>query len=80
MNRRTASVWNWQSGLYDYYAVPSLHDAGADPLAPKPLARLRAPLGDPPERLLRVLPDSAIYLGSGIRALGEVMVIVAGRP
>lgn len=80
MNRRTASVWNWRDGLYDYYAVPTLLDAGEDPRPPPPMQPLRPPLGDPPERLLRVLPGGSLYIGSGVRALGEIMVLAAGRP
>ncbi len=80
MNRRTASVWNWCDAVYDYYAIPSLLDAGEDPRPPKPMAPLRPPLGDPPERLLRPLPAGAVYTGRGLRALGEVMVLAAGRP
>jgi len=74
VNRRLASVWNWHTGGYDYYAVPSVIDADEEPKPPPLRERLRVPLGDPPDWLERRLPAGALYVGSGIRALGEIMI------
>lgn len=59
--------------LYHYYAAPTLLDRGEDPTPPEPRRRLRPPLGDPPEWLIRELPSGSLYLGRGRVAQGEIV-------
>jgi hypothetical protein len=71
--RRICSVWSWPQHRFHYY-VTSLERGAHIPLAP-----LRPPLGDPPERLVRRLPPDAAYLGSGASAIGEVVAHASRR-
>jgi len=72
MNRRLCSVWSGDEALYHYYAAPVVLDGGnvQHRRLPPPL---RAPLGDPPELLLRQLPAGALYVGRGRIARGEIV-------
>jgi hypothetical protein len=73
VNRRICSVWSWPELRYHYFAAPSLLDLGEDATPPEPRGRLRPPLGDPPELLLRELPPGSLYLGRGPVAHGEIV-------
>jgi len=68
----TFSVFNWDSGKYDYYTAP-----GGDGVAPQPrkqLPRSTTKIGVAPEDILRRLPDNAQRAGSGVEPVGVVAV------
>jgi len=64
------SVWNWSTGLYDYYQAPMRRKYG-DKIEPPP-AQLSGVLGEDPDVSGHILPLGARRVGSGSQAMGEI--------
>ena len=77
MIERLFSVWDRDERVYRYYVAPVAGGAEDAPARARASPRQRPPLGDAPERLLRELPRSARYVGSGVLARGEIAVLAA---
>lgn len=69
------SVWDWSNGRYNYYQAPAHQRPryGDEVQPPKPNNSLGSVLGEEPDHSGNALPRSAKYLGSGHRAMGEVV-------
>ena len=69
------SVWDWSNGRFNYYQAPANNKPryGDEVQPPKPNYSLGSALGEEPDHSGNSLPRGAKYLGSGHRAMGEVV-------
>jgi len=69
------SVWDWTNGRYNYYQSPEHRRPryGDEVQPPKPNNSLGSVLGEEPDHSGNSLPRNAKFLGSGHRAMGEVV-------
>jgi hypothetical protein len=68
--RDVYSVWNWDKGRFDYYAVnrhrPSRQKSGYPP------SQGLKGVGETPEQSVNPLPAGARYIGEGDEAIGTM--------
>lgn len=69
------SVWDWSNGRYNYYQAPthSKPRYGDEVQPPKPNYSLGSALGEEPDHSGNALPRGTKFLGSGQRAIGEIV-------
>jgi hypothetical protein len=69
-----ASVWNWDTGRYDYYRVPSSsrRPYGAEMKPPRPGQALGG-VGEDPDISSHPLPFGSRRVGSGSQAMGNIV-------
>lgn len=68
------SAWNWNTGQYDYYQLPKpLAPSYSDEVKPPQPGMSLAGLGEDPDQSARPLPFGARRIGSGSRALGDIV-------
>lgn len=73
-SRDIVSVWNWNTGKYDYYRVPAFarRAYGAE-IKPPPVGASLGGIGEDPDTSSYPLPDGAQRVGSGQDARGSVV-------
>lgn len=68
------SAWNWGTGKYDYYKIPKpLAPSYGDEVKPPQPGVSLAGLGEDPDQSARPIPFGARKIGSGSRALGDIV-------
>lgn len=72
------SVWNWDTGRYDYYESPERQrpSYGSEVKPPPMQNALGSALGEDPDRSSNGMPARAKFVGSGPIALGEIVSVV----
>ena len=78
------SAWDWHRLRYDYYRCPGVASVGGwKPLTGLGIQNTKRPargVGIDIEAALPVLPRGAVYVGSGLNAVGQVVRPVPRRP
>lgn len=74
MSGDIASVWNWDTGRYDYYRVPtsSRRTYGAE-MTPPPAGQALGGVGEDPDASSHPLPIGSRMVGSGDQAMGNIV-------
>jgi hypothetical protein len=69
-----ASIWNWDTGKYDYYRVPasSRRPYGED-MKPPPAGQALGGVGEDPDVSSHPLPLGSRKVGSGNQAMGNIV-------
>jgi hypothetical protein len=71
--RDVVSAWNWKTGRWDYYRVPSNNLGAYGDVPPPPIGGAAHALGETPEESAHTMPAGAVRVGSGDTPAGQVV-------